>query len=239
MLEIPVVGHRPRRAAVVARRAAWGVFGRERSRDRRGGDRLPAADEDVDRGRIKRRIVADPGGEAETFRLDRLRGGPGANPAGFDADRQDFAGEIDRENGCDHRRAGERPAHRLARGGARRVDPVIARRRARQRRDDDRCQRPEIPAPGLRLQRPRPLGPAAIFVPRLLDHRIVRTSVGVRFGAPLARLYRTRSIAPAAPVRPPPSAPGRDRRECRRCARCRSRAGRSRPSRRSRAALRA
>ena len=239
MLEIPVVGHRPRWALVVAGAASGIVLGRERSRDRRGGDRLPAADEDVDCGRVGRRIVADPGGEAETFRLDRLGGGPGANPAGFNADRQNFAGEIDRENGCDHRRAGERPTDRLARGGARRVDPVIARRRARQRRDDDRNQRPGIPAPGLRLQRSRPLGPAAIFVPRLLDHRIVRTSVGVRFGRPLARLYRTRSIAPAARVTPPPSAPGRDRRECRRCARCRSTAGRSRRSPRSRTALRA
>jgi hypothetical protein len=39
---------------------------------------------------------------------------------------------------------------------------------------------PEIPAVGVRLQRSRPFSPAAIFVPRLLDHQIVRTSVGVR-----------------------------------------------------------
>lgn len=69
-------------------------------------------------------------------------------------------------------------------------------------------ERPEIPAARLRLKRSRPFGPAAIFVPCLLDHRIARASVGVRFGRPLERLYRTRLIAPAAPFTSPPSAPG-------------------------------
>ena len=62
----------------------------------------------------------------------------------------------------------------MARRPAFPVGPDKSRRRAEEGGHDKRNHRPHIPAVGRRLQRSRPLGPAAIFVPRLLEHGIAR-----------------------------------------------------------------
>ena len=172
--KIPLIGHRPRRAAVITRGPDRVVLGGQRIARRPRGDRLAALDEGVRRiglGGLVRRIIANPGGEAKALRLDRFRGRPRAQPARFRADRQGLAPHIQRQCRRDRRRAGER-AHDL---GARRPACPIGldkrRRRAQERGQNQRSHRPEIPAVRLRLQRSRPLGPAAIFVPRLLDHK--------------------------------------------------------------------